>query len=305
MKRKRTKTIPEEMCELYSLENPELTKLSVQELKSVFLSTGMAYADGYDQESFTSLLSGAAFVSADWKEHKQIYRFTDNLFNDISEMEDARIPADALNLPFPCIYIDLKGQLDNMLGCMIDYQERKIERNGPEKKFLILCMFLKSDKKDGSDWDMLFAQDVARGSINAVVRRIAKQCPRVPYENIMTIIRLALYLSSSKPDVENRNKQTPAVRRSPKALAEEIGEWDVGIRYTKETKEIRIHSDEAETEKISESVRKRPRAHIRKAHWHLYWTGKDRKIPVVHFLPPTFVNTGNNSETPIVIRTKE
>lgn len=158
-------------------------------------------------------------------------------------------------------------------------------------------------------------------TVNGIARKLCYADPQFDYDEIMTIIRLILYLSSSKPDVEKHSisqessvySKGSAVRRSPKAIAEQPEEWDVGVRYavekanhvksTKSSAKTSHGTNDSKSNDVND-IRKRPKVHIRKAHWHLYWTGEGRKIPVVHYLPPTIINAGS-SEMPVTIRKKE
>jgi hypothetical protein len=49
-------------------------------------------------------------------------------------------------------------------------------------------------------------------------------------------------------------------------------------------------------------IKKSP--HLRKAHYHLYWTGPGRKIPKLKFVHTILVNIGDEPVTPIVRRVK-
>ena len=41
--------------------------------------------------------------------------------------------------------------------------------------------------------------------------------------------------------------------------------------------------------------------HIRRAHWHLFWAGKGRTEPRVHWLPPIVVNVAGLSEPAVTV----
>ena len=45
-----------------------------------------------------------------------------------------------------------------------------------------------------------------------------------------------------------------------------------------------------------------PRPHMRRAHWHLYWTGTGRAVPRVKWIAPVFVR-GEGADTPVVTHT--
>ena len=57
-------------------------------------------------------------------------------------------------------------------------------------------------------------------------------------------------------------------------------------------------SDVVESGTSGSGASKRP--HMRRAHWHLYWSGEGRKVPRVKWISPIFVH-GEGHEPPTVI----
>ena len=93
---------------------------------------------------------------------------------------------------------------------------------------------------------------------------------------------------------------------SSKDRFREIEAFDVGFNIEKQIEEDRKKAEaaiEIEFEEISESdnikkERKPIKPHMRKAHWHHFWTGSkedpDNRQLVVRWVPPTFVKPRNN-----------
>lgn len=116
----------------------------------------------------------------------------------------------------------------------------------------------------------------------------------------MLTIKLLMYLASSNPDIEMDKywkRQKSRLERLHKDVSDIPEEWTVGARYGSV---IRQNS----TKSISEyggGTHKSPKAHIRSAHFHLYWKGKNRQVPSVKFLSPIVVN-GNKEIVPVIHR---
>ena len=103
-------------------------------------------------------------------------------------------------------------------------------------------------------------------------------------------ISLLLYLCSDEPDY--------ATERRPRIPREERGKrgdrikaaqapivWDVGVRIGSVIRKSR-ETQPAEPQGGSHAS---PRPHLRRAHWHLYWTGQGRTVPRVKWLSPLLV----------------
>lgn len=103
-------------------------------------------------------------------------------------------------------------------------------------------------------------------------------------------------------------------RRAERILAaHEIIRWNVGWRLGAKLRLAYV--GEAETAGLDTSTgsRRRPRGHIRRAHWHHFWTGRrdparaDERRLVLRWIPPVPVNVDpdGEDELPAVIRPVE
>lgn len=144
-RKKREKTIPEQFIERYGYQKPfeHVLNMSFERVKDIVCGV----MD--DKEDVAYAMIAFWHAAYDWNRYKQIYRFSDELYNDIKNMEDEKIPSEVLQLPFPCIYVDLSGQSKIFRGAMIDLQERQLKINGPKKKYLIIGFI--RDEPDRSD----------------------------------------------------------------------------------------------------------------------------------------------------------
>jgi hypothetical protein len=77
--------------------------------------------------------------------------------------------------------------------------------------------------------------------------------------------------------------------------------WEVGYRIGK----VLRHAEEKEQREPStnsDGTHARPRAHVRKAHWHTYWTGpkKDPQTAKLKWLHPMVINDDGEDLIPTV-----
>ncbi|MEP7115886.1 MAG: hypothetical protein ABI862_21655 [Ilumatobacteraceae bacterium] len=134
------------------------------------------------------------------------------------------------------------------------------------------------------------------------------------------VVALVLYLCSDEPDVVRTAPYAPARRASsmgPGAGAVEV--FDVGFRIGAV---LRAHANRGDNDGeefddgdcgndgdgVGARSGRRVAPHLRRAHFHLYWTGPradpDRRVPRVRWLPPIPVNI-NFGELPMSIRDVE
>ena len=76
---------------------------------------------------------------------------------------------------------------------------------------------------------------------------------------------------------------------------------DVGIRYGVAIRKAK--QQDVKIRKVTRTTatnRKPMVSHVRKAHWHTYWIGKNRTERVLRWIPPTFVSS-HGKELPITI----
>ena len=111
----------------------------------------------------------------------------------------------------------------------------------------------------------------------------------------MLTLKLLMYLSSKNPDLQMDKywkKQKSRLERLKKDTNNIPEEWDIGARYGDVIRhnKKKQHNNESNN---TNGTHKRPKAHIRSAHFHLYWTGKNKTIPEIKFLSPITINGDN------------
>lgn len=123
---------------------------------------------------------------------------------------------------------------------------------------------------------------------------------------IQFIFQSMLYLASNEPDIQPSPKQKYLYTGKPQQKSQDnnLALHEVGVRYGKT---IRLHKSQNQTSNqniqvinLTNNTKRSITSHVRKAHWHTYWTGKGRKIPIVKWIPPTFVS-GNGKPLNVTI----
>jgi len=122
-------------------------------------------------------------------------------------------------------------------------------------------------------------------------------------ENYYPYFSLILYLCSSEPDIiqTSKNKRKVKKKKNPKKQKRTLPtEYRVGATIGATIRRAKENYNSSGV--TGTGSKKSP--HIRKAHYHLYWTGKGRKIPKLNFVAPVTVNIGEEPDLPIVRRVK-
>jgi len=256
-----------------------------------------------------------------WTRGKMIYRFDDTLADILAAQPlDGKIPPEALNyLPYPCVYIERKmviGDSESIgFFAWLDIEDVKtlclqfLESNGETVPIPIPLTGGTIDDsiievaesfgerygyKDGRKYD-------ADNLLASPFPRLISEC-----------INLLLYLCSEKPDLpddtELRTRRSRDTYGNPKRAAQ----WDVGTRIgaalraaTEREAATESSDDEDDTENsAAKKSHASPRPHMRRAHWHSFWTGKrdspEHKL-VLRWLPPITVNI-NDMDLPSVVK---
>lgn len=135
-------------------------------------------------------------------------------------------------------------------------------------------------------------------------------CPSsITVDALIPRINLVLYLCST--NAEMRQRDTGRLRPAKPTLtktkdgmrmfpAEKPAAWDVGFRLGAAIR----HAREQEHRKPGDGTHASPRPHIRRAHWHAFWTGPKAKVGqqaperklVLKWLPPMAVNVEEEME---------
>lgn len=264
-------------------------------MESVRLS--MSAIPGGETEIFWRSVNAGLLASvAKWRMTKGIYRFDPDL---LRELTDTPMPNDApcdifRRIPEPCVWVDLGG------ACGIDgyfafFQDNLLCLNVDIGIGILYPILAYTEAKNVGEATRIY-EGTDRGRFELPIKTSA-------------LFSTLLYLCSEEPDYGGRQ---PPVYQEPKRskrdgwIPKQKPEiWDVGVRLGAAIRQYQAserHTDDAE------STGRTVRPHIRRAHWHGFWTGP-RKEPAqqkfVHkWIPPIPVNVAqtDEGELPAVIR---
>ena len=259
-----------------------------------------------------------------WRYTQGVYRFDPDLRAELTATPIiGDIPADVLyRLPEWCVYIETPG---------IDWQGRPLagyfahlewDANTAREELRLLL-----DVAMGDGYALMPMAIHLGGSIEDGIRAALDETSRqswrhkIPIDghtlaNLQTppigpLVSLVLYLCAEDADWPNGQRpQKPGPKRTRRHgeklfPAAKIREWDVGQRIGPALRDAKTAANH-QTDGAESGGRHRPRPHIRRAHWHTYWTGPktapDERRRVVKWLPPIAVNLDNTEKLPSVVR---
>lgn len=134
--------------------------------------------------------------------------------------------------------------------------------------------------------DSLVASNVFKRQIPDVIELYLPQ--------IRQIVALLIYLGSTKADIVDPLESSKTYNHKEyKVNQDAVGKYEVGFRIGA-TLRKNLSSQHVTTSSVSAGRQMAP--HLRKAHWHHYWTGpkssaEERQL-VVRWIPPTLVGVG-------------
>lgn len=106
----------------------------------------------------------------------------------------------------------------------------------------------------------------------------------------MFVLQVILYLASDKPDVivtSKPHKRCEGNAPHASRVAKKPNVASVGVTYGTSVRSFKkryVNNSASSTSDNGGAARKRPIAHMRRAHWHLFWTGPGRKVPKVRWV---------------------
>ena len=263
---------------------------------------------GWDNSTNTSLQAAALATSTYthymWCKYKQIYKFNPELFGLLTEeTENKLIIADVFlkKLPFDCFFventiqsndgIDYLGfyvlkRYDGEKGTNINIHLVRYINNVPMFDYVSLVL---EEGKMMNLPDMIAENMKKYGGDKDVIKRNVEPA-------VQKAFNLVTYLCSDKVDVYRMKKHVP--NKNPKQKPKSVNANVVGDKIARVIKENRVRYvyDKSESDISGKGSPKAP--HIRRAHFHSFWTGK-RSDPksrqlVVKLISPIFVH----GETP-------
>lgn len=266
----------------------------------------------YEKWSFVSLSAEIAAL-APWRISKEVFVIDEELKKLLSEQGgETDIPTEILlSLPYQCFYIELDNFLISGVHCcgVFVHLEYDVNNGDRELRLLYLAddgrtlgMPIHIDEKNLMENLKHTAREAWR---NARVGVSEDTLEELEYDLGQTL-QLILYILANNADIEPNSEQALITKRSAtiKDKYSEIRKWNVGERIGNAIRKSRlVPKDEAKD--ISEpTTHASPRAHMRRGHWHHFWTGprsapEERKL-ILRWVAPTAIGV-SDEEMPMVI----
>ena len=249
-------------------------------------------------------------VFGTWRYLQNIYKFDDYLFNDIINTElKGDIPIDVLKrLPDYCVYIETNNKIEDWQDGFFAYF------NGPSEDSLNFAFHVVSHKFKVSlpyfEFSVSTKQTLAQ-ALYALQQITEEQAGnygidknklqnliynRENFSTVQKMLSLTLYLCSDKPDICNpREPGTSPHRPEPKKVkggmklfpAQKPTIWEVGRNIGQA-----LRNAARQPVEYQGGTHASPKAHIRRGHWHGYWTGPrtGKREFTLKWLHPMLVN---------------
>lgn len=253
---------------------------------------------------------------APWRLSKEVFIIDSNLESLLYEQQDDLDlqPEILLQLPYPCFYVQVSSLI---------YYSKKVEGffvhleydvNSGERELRILYLF---DDRSVAGCPVHIDEDTLRESMQHFVQQAHNNLtPGSPLRRMLLMdsdsfeslestikktLQLILYLCAKNAEVQQNPEQSTVMKRSGTIQDKysEIRKWDVGVRIGQAVSRYKESSGSRTTTYASHAS---PRPHMRRGHWHNYWTGPksgERKL-ILKWTAPTFVGLVED-DSPVVV----
>lgn len=262
--------------------------------------------------------AGLMAALAPWRLYKQIFEFayeTEELL--LSQRDDCKIPIETLqNLPYPCIYIRTRT-INGLDGFFVHIEhdtkdgrkELRLTLVGDNGEYYPIMIHLVPNGTllDGIKSAKAESARVSKTLGDVIARRFEKEGERL--EDLMVLaaplVQLVLYICAQNKEVEldpdqEKIYRAPKEKKHIKDKYSEIRMFNCGEEIAQQIRRSYRQGQVNYTylKDAGDSGSGTPkRPHVRRGHWHHYWTGKadDKKI-ILKWQPPTFIH-GDEAES--------
>lgn len=290
------------------------------------MSAALAVASkGYDLNSFPidirmgfTSIAQAIFALAPWRLSKEVYVIDEDLKNLLFEQDgELDVPDEILlQLPYQCFYVELPNtyyRADKIHGFFVTL-EYDVTNGDKELK----PVFLTDDgdvfsysihigaKTIEESVDMFDKQALENTNGNKELKCLALRAMQDSAETkifLKQILQVILYILARNAEITPSSEQFFITKRGKtvKDKYSEIRKWDVGIRVGAAIRQQKA-KEQFRRKEYKESEHQSPRPHMRRGHWHHFWTGpkaqpEERKL-ILKWLSPMAI-AANPEDMPI------
>lgn len=258
-----------------------------------------------------------------WRTTQGIYRFDPALYVAIRDTPvDGALPCDVLyRLPEWAVYVetpDMEWMGIRLYGFFAHLEQDANDGRAELRLLLDIEGYLLPLPLHIGDWPLseaisryfsVASANAAAGGAN--LEPLSDQVTEKLSASLEPLISLLLYLCSKNAEIGDGSRRPG--RPQPKKTkngwrlfpADKPAIWDVGVRIGAALRRA-YHAAETRQAQSDAAGRAIPRAHVRRAHWHGFWTGprntpEDRKLEL-RWLPPIPVNVDDAGDLPATVR---
>ena len=260
----------------------------------------------------------AIFAIAPWRLSKEVYVIDEDLKDLLFEQDgELDVPDEVLlQLPYPCFYVELPNtyyRADKIHGFFVTLE---YDVNNGDKE--LKPVFLTDDgnifsysihigaKTIEESVDMLDKQALENTNGDKELKRLVLRAMQDSAETkifLKQILQVILYILAQNAEITPNSEQSFITKRGKtvKDKYSEIRKWDVGIRVGAAIRQQKA-KEQSRKKEYKESEHQSPRPHMRRGHWHHFWTGpkaqpEERKL-ILKWLSPMAI-AANPEDMPI------
>ena len=257
---------------------------------------------------------------APWRLSKEVFVMDAGMQELLFEQaDDLKLDTEALlHLPYPCFYIQFAPETE-FFGMPYHGVFVHLEYDTKRKERELRLLYLRQDGKTTGvpiHIDAGTVEDSIAATLEEAYENVPDGHPQLRY-SLFTVtedidktaqlykqtLQLVLYLCAQNAEIAPNSEQAFHTRRTAtiKDRYAEIRKWDVGVRIGNAVRAYRARNiSSGETGGTHSS----PRPHMRRGHWHSFWTGSkstptERKL-ILKWVAPTFV-CATEDETPVTL----
>lgn len=280
-----------------------------------------SFPNTYDGHISAMPYAQAIAALAPWRLSKEVFVMDEGMQELLFEQaDDLKLDPDTLLcLPYPCFYIQFAPNtefFDTLYDGVFVHLEYDTETGDRELRLLYL-------KASGRTMGVPIHIDA--GTIEeSIDRTLDEAYSNVPSEQheirrallaesaandemalaYKKTLQLVLYVCAQNAEIAPSSEQAFYTRRSTtiKDRYAEIRKWDVGVRIGNA---VRAYKRRSASSPESSGTHSSPRPHMRRGHWHSFWTGpkaaaSERKL-ILKWVAPTFVCVSEDKDMPVTL----
>lgn len=265
--------------------------------------------EDHDDDCVLAREAVTMFLMADrWSKDKEVFSFDPELELALTDTDEIAVPIKVLDrIPYNCFYVDFAEDgifKSNFHGVFVNIVPVP-GRTG----YILMLQRVKEDGRSMFGHVALIPDD---GNTDAkfifnrknIWHEDGLDRNKDWKEFSLFILNAILYLCAENSEIKE-NETTKRTYRPSKTVRNKFSElrkWDCGYRFGASVRKCKADS-ETTVRKPSDKPRHTPVAHTRRAHWHHYWTGKNRETLILKWLPPIAV--GNGEKVAVIHRKEE